>query len=264
VDFDAATELALLSHVDYFRDASRRGRGGAVHEEDGLLLYAGPHHLPVLVNGAIRVEPGLRAGEVLDRSRAFFEARKRGFSVYGLVGRDDDLLAAADDAGMISFGDPAPLMVLTGPLSPADSPPGVRIERATTPQQIADAAAVCADAYALYRMPADVASACVVPATMLAPHIAAVVAYDQDGPVATASAMATHGGAYIVWVGTAQRAMRQGLGEAVTRAATVAGVEFGARWTALSASPMGAPVYRRMGFVDVGHLASRIVMDANT
>jgi hypothetical protein len=103
-----------------------------------------------------------------------------------------------------------------------------------------------------------------VPATMLARHIAAVVAYDQDGPVATASAMATHGSAYIVWVGTPQRAMRRGLGEAVTRAATVAGVEFGARWTALSASPMGAPVYRRMGFVDVGHLASRVAMDAST
>jgi hypothetical protein len=264
VDLDVATQLALLSHVDYFRDASRRGRGGAVHEEDGLLLYAGPHPLPVLVNGAIRVEPGMRAGEVLDRSRAFFGHRQRGFSVYGLVGRDDDLIEAADEVGMFSFGDPAPLMVLTGPLSPADSPPGVRIERATTPQQIEDAAVVCADAYAVYGMPADVASACLVPETMLAPHIAAVVAYDQDGPVATASAMATHGVVYIVWVGTAQRAMRRGLGEAVTRAATVAGLEFGARWTTLSASPMGAPVYRRMGFVDVAHLASRVARNAST
>jgi hypothetical protein len=26
---------------------------------------------------------------------------------------------------------------------------------------------------------------------------------------------------------------------------------------------MGAPVYRRMGFVDVGHLSSRIAMDAS-
>jgi hypothetical protein len=33
--------------------------------------------------------------------------------------------------------------------------------------------------------------------------------------------------------------------------------------TTLMASPMGAPVYRRMGFVVVGHLASRIAMDAN-
>jgi hypothetical protein len=264
VEFDPRTELAFSSHVDYFRDASRRGPGGAVHEEDGLLLYAGPHPLPFLVNGAIRVEPGLGAVEVIDRARAFFGARERGFSLYALVGRDDDLIEAADEEGMISFGEPAPLMAQTGPPSPVDSPAGVQIERAITPEQIADAAAVCADAYAVYGMPADVAPTCVVPATMLAPHIAAVVAYDQDGPVATASAMATHGVAYILWVGTTQRAMRRGLGEAVTRAATLAGHELGARMTTLMASPMGAPVYRRMGFLDVGHLASRIATDANT
>jgi hypothetical protein len=264
VELDRRTELAFLSHVDYFRDASRRGRGGAVHEEDGLLLYAGPHPLPFLVNGAIRVEPGLGAEEVLDHARAFFRARQRGFSIYGLVGRDDDLIEAADEAAMISLGDPAPLMALTGPPSPVDSPRGVRIERATTPEQIADAAGVCADAYAVYGMPADVAPACLVPATMLAPHIAVLVAYDQDGPVATASAMGTHGVAYLLWVGTTQRAMRRGLGEAVTRAATLAGLELGARMTTLLASPMGAPVYRRMGFIDVGHLASRIATYANT
>jgi hypothetical protein len=263
VELDARTELALLSHVDYFRDASRRAPGGAVHEEDGLLLYAGPHSLPLLVNGAIRVEPGLGAAEVLDRARTFFGARHRGFSIYALVGRDDDLIDAADEAGMTSFGEPAPLMVLTQPLPPADSPAAVHIERATTPEQIADAAAVCADAYAVYGMPADVAPACLVPATSLAPHIAVITAYDQDGPVATASVMATHGVGYILWVGTVQRAMKRGLGEAVTRAATVAGLDFGAQMTTLMASPMGAPVYRRMGFVDVGHLASRIAMDAN-
>ena len=263
VKLDARTELALLSHVDYFRDASRRAPGGAVHEEDGLLLYAGPHSLPLLVNGAIRVEPGLGAVEVLDRARAFFGARQRGFSIYALVGRDDDLIGAADEAGMISFGEPAPLMVLTEPLAAADVPAGVRIERATTPEQIADAAAVCADAYAVYGMPADVAPACLVPATSLVPHIAVMTAYDRDGPVATASVMATHGVGYILWVGTVQRAMKQGLGEAVTRAATAAGLGFGAQMTTLMASPMGAPVYRRMGFVDVGHLASRVAMDPN-
>jgi hypothetical protein len=81
VERETPTELALLSHVDYFRDASRRAPGGAVQEEDGLLLYAGPHSLPLLVNGAIRVEPGLGATDVLDRAQAFFRARQRGFSV---------------------------------------------------------------------------------------------------------------------------------------------------------------------------------------
>ena len=257
-------DLALSSHVDFFREASVREPGGAVLDDDGLFLYAGPHPLPLLVNGAIRIERDLAAADVLDRARAFFDARGRGFSIYGLVGRDGDLLEAADAAGMASFNDPAPLMVLDGPVPPADLPDEVRIERATTPEQVAEAAAVCADAYAVYGMPADVAAACLTPRTMLAPDTAVVVAYDPDGPVATASALVARDVSYIAWVGTAQRAMRRGLGDAVTRAATASGLDLGAGVTALLASPMGAPVYRRMGFVDVGHLASRVAMQAGT
>jgi phosphoribosylcarboxyaminoimidazole (NCAIR) mutase len=82
--------------------------------------------------------------------------------------------------------------------------------------------------------------------------------------VATASALVARDVSYIAWVGTAQRAMRRGLGDAVTRAATTAGLELGAAVTALLASPMGAPVYRRMGFDGVGHLTSRVAMPTGT
>jgi len=264
VEPDARTELALTSHVDYFRDQSVRAPDGAVHEEDGLFLYAGPHPLPMLVNGAIRVRPGLAAHDVLDRAKEFFRARGRGFSVYGVVGRDDDLIEAADEAGMTTFGDPAPLMVLGGQPPPFEPPSDVRFRRVSTPDDVADAAAVCADAYAVYGMPADVAPACLTPQAMLVPDMAAIVAYDTDGPVATASAYVTQRVSYIAWVGTMQRAMRRGLGDVVTRTATAAGLDLGADATALLASPMGAPIYRRMGFVDVGHLSSRVAMDAGT
>jgi hypothetical protein len=263
VEPDARTELALISHVDYFRDQSARAADGAVHEEDGLFLYAGPHPLPMLVNGAIRVQPGLAAHDVLDRAKEFFRARGRGFSVYGVIGRDDDLIEAADEAGMTSFGDPAPLMVVGGQPPPLEPPSDVRLRLASTPEDVADAATVCADAYAVYGMPADVAPACLTPRAMLVPGMATIVAYDADGPVATASAFVTQSVSYVAWVGTMQRAMRRGLGGAVTRAAAAAALDFGADTTVLLASPMGAPVYRRMGFVEVGHLSSRIAMDAD-
>jgi len=262
VEPDHRTELALTNHVDFLRAACVRAPDGAVLEEDGVFLYAGPHPLPVLVNGAIRMDPDLAAGEVLDRARAFFGPRGHGFSVYALVGPDDDLIEAADAAGMVAFGDPAPLMVLEGSVPPADVPPDVRIEQVATPEQVSDVAAVCADAYAVYGMPADVAPACLTPRTILAPDTAAVVAYDADGPVATASALVARRVSYISWVGTAQRAMRRGLGDAVTRSATAAGLDLGGEITTLVASPMGAPVYRRMGFADVGQHASRVVMSA--
>lgn len=259
---DPRTALALTSHVGYFRNVSVREPGGAVVEEGGVFLYAGPHPLPVLVNGALRLRHELDPANVIDRAKSFFGGRGRGFSVYGLVGPDDDLIEAAERAGMTAFGDPAPLMILTRSLPPKDVPAGVRIEQVTSEHQVADAAAVCADAYAVYGMPADVPTACMTPRSILAPDTAAVVAYDRDGPVATATAMATGDVSYLTWVGTAQRAMRRGLGDAVTRAATTAGLELGPDVTALLASPMGAPVYRRMGFVEVGHLTSRMALDA--
>src|SRR5262249_34449167 len=204
---DAQTELALMSHVDFMREASARTPGGAVEEGDGTFLYAGPHPLPMFVNGAVRTEPAVRAHRVVDRAQAFFRGRNRGFSVYALVGRDEDLIEAADRGGLTAFNDPAPLMVLNGSVPPSDLPADVRIEGVTTPKHVSDAAAVCADAYAVYGMQADVAPACLTTRTMLVPNMAAVVAYDPEGPVATASALVTRGVSYISWVGTAQRAM---------------------------------------------------------
>jgi predicted acetyltransferase len=58
----------------------------------------------------------------------------------------------------------------------------------------------------------------------------------------------THGVAGAYWVGTAPEARGRGLAELCTRAAGNAGFDLGARVAALQASPMGEPVYRRMGY----------------
>jgi ribosomal protein S18 acetylase RimI-like enzyme len=51
-------------------------------------------------------------------------------------------------------------------------------------------------------------------------------------------------------VGTVPAARRRGLGELCTRWAVRAGFELGATAAVLEASDMGAPLYRRMGFVE--------------
>jgi hypothetical protein len=265
MDEERARELTFRSVIDATRDMARRANGGIVHDEDGVMLVAGPHWLPVLVNGVARLDPTVAATDVLDRARQFFTQHKRGYTVFALAGRDDDLVAAAEAAGCIAFGDPSPLMAIDEPPATVDTPDGMRIERVTTEEHVAALVDICADAYAVYGMPADVVPAVIAPLSiLLAPHIAAYNAIDDEGPVATANSLATHGTAYLQWVGTKQRAFGRGAGAAVTQAATIGGFEIGASMATLIASPMGAPVYRRLGWRDVGQMVNRIAFEAPT
>jgi ribosomal protein S18 acetylase RimI-like enzyme len=74
--------------------------------------------------------------------------------------------------------------------------------------------------------------------------------YLDGKPVSTASVHLSHGIAGIYTVGTLSEARRRGLGGAVTLAALHAARDAGYRVASLQASPMGAPVYARLGFQD--------------
>jgi predicted acetyltransferase len=63
--------------------------------------------------------------------------------------------------------------------------------------------------------------------------------------------MVTHGVAGVYWVGTTPEARGRGLAEIVTRTAGNAGFDMGATVTALQASVMGEPIYRRMGYREI-------------
>ncbi|MFB9469666.1 GNAT family N-acetyltransferase [Nonomuraea salmonea] len=70
--------------------------------------------------------------------------------------------------------------------------------------------------------------------------------------VGTALLYDAHGVAGVYVVATAEPYRRRGIGAALTAAALQAGRERGLAIGTLQASGMGAPVYRRMGFVEVG------------
>src|SRR5262249_49680070 len=105
--------------------------------DDGILLFAGTHALPVLCNGTIRIEARRTPADVLDAARAFFARRGRGFSVVLRAHADDDLRGAAAAAGLTPMGD-SPGMVLDRRLAPAVAPPGVDLRLV---ENAADAAA---------------------------------------------------------------------------------------------------------------------------
>jgi ribosomal protein S18 acetylase RimI-like enzyme len=64
--------------------------------------------------------------------------------------------------------------------------------------------------------------------------------------------LVSHGVAGVFYVATIERARRPGLGDALTRMAARGGFELGARAAWLGASEMGAGLYRRIGFSDLG------------
>ena len=192
-------------------------------------------------------------------ARAFFGERGRGYSLYTLADRDEDLVAAADANGFQPGGaGPLPLMTIEAPPASVHLPPGMAVERVTTTEQVAAVANICSDAYAVYGMPTEVAPLVMSPpSVVLDPHVVAYLLTDADGPVATAQAVAAQGAAVVIWVATRQRAFGRGAGGAMTEAATMGGFQLGASYATLIASPMGAPVYRRLGWSDVGSVVTR-------
>jgi len=195
-------------------------------------------------------------GEVLvRRADAFFAERGRGYTIK--VREDDeadaDLRRACLEAGLVAFGEPAPEMVCRRRVRAPGPPSGVEIRRITTEAGVADFAAVDADAYSTYGMPLETLPELLSrPDRFLsAPHVTAFVAYGEDGPLAAALTLLSHGIAGVYWVGTVERARGRGLAEAVTATATNLAFDRGAPLCTLQASPMGAPIYTRMGYVAV-------------
>src|SRR4029077_20158534 len=88
--------------------------------------------------------------------------------------------------------------------------------------------------------------------TMLATHIAAFVDYVDEAPAACAMTLVSHGVAGVFYVATVENARRRGLGDALTRKAARSGFALGSRAAWLGASEMGADLYRRIGFSDLG------------
>jgi hypothetical protein len=148
-------------------------------------------------------------------------------------------------------------MILERRLPEATAPAGMTLRRVATPVDVAAFVAVSVDAWGAIGMAPDVAPALFArPEVLIAPHIAAFVLHDGDVPVSAALVIATHGIAGVYWVGTVRAARGRGLAELCTRAAGNAGFDMGARLVTLQASDQGAPVYRRMGYVEVTRYAS--------
>jgi hypothetical protein len=167
--------------------------------------------------------------------------------------RPSDLGRYLREAGLDSIGQsPGMATELDALAAPADVPAGVRIERVGDERALRRWVEV---AGAGYGEPNEVLAA------RLAAHAALGVADDLplqrylallDGePVAMSALFLGAGAAGLYEVATVEWARRRGIGAAVTCAAARHARALGYRAGVLTASPMGRPVYARLGFRQV-------------
>ncbi|NEZ61096.1 GNAT family N-acetyltransferase [Leptolyngbyaceae cyanobacterium CCMR0081] len=234
--------------VEAYREFGRWQHSSQLVEKNGVLLVAGTTSFPLLMNYVVRFDSQIAASTVIDEAKRFFNALERGFSIVSRGQADRDLEAAAADAGMEPVV-AVPWMVLDHQVAEPQLPPNVEIKRVTDEQGILDAQQINADAFESLDFPRTETEAIFgVPARLLSPNLRVYVAYLDGEPVSTAMLLLTPQIAGVYWVGTKPSARGHGLAEACCRLASNAGFSAGAKWAVLQASPMGEPVYQRIGY----------------
>jgi ribosomal protein S18 acetylase RimI-like enzyme len=242
---DAARGAALNEH-ELWREMVRWS-GGRIVEEEGLLLVSGPS--PYL-RVASRTDPLVDGPAVVARATEFFAGEPSGFIVLVRRPDDEDIERAALAQGFRA-GWAERSMALTAAPPARDVPGDVDVRLVADERGVVDYGRIVAlandDPGERERAPLLFHDE-----TILAPHVAAFVAYLGGEPVACAMTLVSHRVAGVYYVGTVEHARRRGLGDALTRMAARAGFELGAAAAWLGASEMGAGLYRRIGFQDLG------------
>lgn len=163
-------------------------------------------------------------------------------------GTDESVVALAKTRGMSRIDD-EPLMTLDdgSRLKEAVSPratPGMTV-RGLAPEEAAIHAAMVADAFSA---PAGPLAQCLVPPLLETAGVRCYVGEADGHVVATGMGLTVGGVVGVFNIGTAAPHRGRGYGAAITARAVLDAFNGGARWAVLKASPMGLPVYQRLGF----------------
>ncbi len=246
------------------RLAHRWQIGARLQDHGGVQLHQGALPIPApFMNTMIRLDPTLAAADALSEARKFFGGNSSPFAPITFSRSDADLAALLQTQGFQLQADLA-VMVADRPLAPTPLAAPWRLElvegRQSRPDEPHPALPgfvdCCAEAYASLGLPAFMTPHFFgQAAAVMQPEISLVLVRSGESPPA-AVAMVMHTGemAGLYWVATRESARGQGLAAACTVAATNLALERGARAVALQASPMGDPVYRRLGWRETGRI----------
>lgn len=246
MDPAAAVAANDRSLFEAWRTLARSSEAGEVVEDEGLLFVS--FGVPVaLLNAAfVTAAPaGGGADAMVERARSFFGQRGLPF----LLRMPEAVVPAVQDAarraGMAEL-DPLPGMMLD-PVPPALPPHPRLVLRAAQPGQrsMDDYLRVLSEAF---EVPPGLAQIFAAGPAVAAGRLLPLVGYLGGEPVACSAMLLTDSVAGIYNVAVVPGQRRRGFGEALTWAAVAAGREAGAGVAVLQSSPLGEPVYRKMGF----------------
>ena len=246
--------LGALDDLDqaldgFLVDLCRRTPGARVQRQDGLLLAIGAVPSPVIVNTMLPRDRRVDM-EAIDRAMAVYLEVGHRATLFTRDRFDADLesdLRAAGWAAILEL----PGMVVEAPLPDAGPPPGVTLR---TVEGDLDRSRWLEAGLAGFASDEDdrsaMRSAFATLGSLTGGPIAASYAEVDGRPVSNAMSWldASVGVGVVGWVGTDPDYRRRGIGAAVTRAVTNAGFALGARLMSLQATPMGRPVYEKLGY----------------
>ncbi len=246
--------LALMdaSMVAACRADTRATPGGMVAETPGLVMCRTPQGT-VSTNMAIVTGP-IDAPTVRERTVAFYAPTGSPFSVWTREHADAGLALELGASGFHPIHREPGMVFIPGASEAPPEPREIVIRAVTDDAGRADYAAIMMRAFAVYGAPeASTAEHFANLASVVGPATQAYLACRDGRAVAGALLHLAHGVGNIGWVGTSPGEFGRGYGKAVTWAVIAAGFRRGARFMNLQASPMGEPMYRRMGFITPTH-----------
>jgi GNAT superfamily N-acetyltransferase len=247
---DSELKRAHLNLVDSSRQFFELDPNAAIEAEAGWLFGAGSPTHPVISNAAFRRDDNVDAEDFIARAKEFFAARERRFSIWIRAGEaaDADLTAAAEAAGFQAVFEMPEMILGNNVLATEPLPAGAELRQLSTEDEAPGFWQVAKEAYASNGFPPEVFAGYTDHSGLLAENVVVFVVYLDGEPASIAMTIVSHGVAGIYWVGSAERARGKGLGRAVTVAATNAGLALGAEIASLQASPMGRPIYTKLGY----------------
>jgi len=199
-------------------------------------------------NGAYVSAPDDDPAALIAAAVGFFSDRQLPWLLWVREGVAPAVLDAGRAAGLSDAGGP-PAMGMYPVPAPPDPPPGLTVELVVDEVGLRDHGAMLQQGF---DMPREVVDSLLNGRLYGQERIAAFVGRVDGEPVSSSLLCISADTAGVYNVATPERFRGRGYGEALTWAAVAEGTRRGCSNAVLQASAAGYPIYRRMGFVDLG------------